>query len=72
VTIATRWRGATSAAAAVTAALALRDTGVTPPGVDPAHHRVRSVSAVLPPEDAFKEACREELTARPGVAQASV
>jgi len=54
------------------AALALRDNGVTPPGVDPAHHRVRSVSAVLPPEDAFKEACREELTARPGVAQASV
>ncbi len=54
------------------AALALRDEGVTPPGVDPAHHRVRSVSVVLPPEDVFKEACREELIARPGVAQASV
>lgn len=54
------------------AALALRDEGITPPGVDPAHHRVRSVSAVLPPDEAFEEACREELTARPGVAQATV
>ncbi len=54
------------------AALALKDNGVTPPGVDPAHHRVRSVSAVLPPDEVFQEACSEELTARPGVAQASV
>ena len=54
------------------AALALRDEGVAPPGVDPAHHRVRSVSVILPPDQAFADACRDELSARPGVAQASV
>ena len=30
------------------AAEALRDKGGTPPGVDPAHHRVRSAAVVLP------------------------
>jgi len=54
------------------AALALRDEGVTPPGVDPAHQRVRSASVILAPDQAFAEACREELSVRPGVAQASV
>jgi nitrite reductase/ring-hydroxylating ferredoxin subunit len=54
------------------AALALRDEGVTPPGVDPAHHRVRSAAVVLSKEDSFLEACRESLTVVPGVRQASV
>jgi hypothetical protein len=51
---------------------ALRDEGVTPPGVDPAHHRVRSAAIVLPQESSFIEACREDLAARPGVAHTSV
>jgi phthalate 4,5-dioxygenase len=51
---------------------ALRDEGVAPPGVDPAHHRVRSAAVVLPKEDSFIESCREDLTARAGVAHASV
>jgi phthalate 4,5-dioxygenase len=51
---------------------ALRDEAVTPPGVDPAHHRVRSAAIVLPQEQSFIEACREDLTARPGVAHTSV
>ncbi len=54
------------------AAVALRDDGITPPGVDPAHHRVRSASIVLPVEESFLEACREALTATPGVAHTSV
>ena len=54
------------------AALALRDKGVAPPGVDPAHQRVRSAAVILPADQAFQEACREELTVRPGVAQATV
>ena len=54
------------------AAIALRDEGVVPPGVDPAHHRVRSASIVLPADDAFLESCRDALTAVPGVAHASV
>lgn len=45
------------------AASNLRDKGVTPPGVDPAHHRTRSVSVVLPPDQAFEEACQEDLKA---------
>ena len=40
------------------AAKALAEKDVTPPGVDPAHHRVRSASVVLPPDQAFKDAAR--------------
>jgi phthalate 4,5-dioxygenase oxygenase subunit len=55
-----------------TAVEALRDEGATPPGVDPAHHRVRSVSIVLPKEDSFIESCREAASVSPGVRQTSV
>ena len=54
------------------AAKALVEKEITPPGVDPAHHRVRSASIVLPPEQAFKDAAKEALTTRPGVAQTTV
>ena len=54
------------------AAKALADKGVTPPGVDPAHQHVRSASIVLPPDQPFKDAAKEELTVRPGVAHTSV
>jgi len=54
------------------AAKALVEKGVTPPGVDPAHQRVRSASVVLPPDQAFKDAAKEALTTRPGVAQSTV
>jgi phenylpropionate dioxygenase-like ring-hydroxylating dioxygenase large terminal subunit len=51
---------------------ALEEKGVAPPGVDTAHQRVRSVAIVLPPDQAFKEAAKEELAVRPGKAHASV
>lgn len=54
------------------AALALREEGTIPPGVDPAHHRVRSASVVLPKEESFIELLSEELAVRPGVRQASI
>ena len=54
------------------AAKALLDKGTVPPGVDPEHHRVRSVSVVLPPDQAFAEGAKEALRARPGVAQTTV
>jgi phthalate 4,5-dioxygenase oxygenase subunit len=54
------------------AALALRDKGATPPGVDPKHQRVRSVAVVLPADQSYVEACREDLSVRPGVKQTSV
>jgi phthalate 4,5-dioxygenase oxygenase subunit len=54
------------------AAKALVEKGVIPPGVDPEHHKVRSASVVLPPDQAFKDAAKEALTARPGVAQTTV
>jgi hypothetical protein len=36
------------------------------------HQRVRSASLVLPPDQAFKDAAREALVSRPGVAQTTV
>jgi phthalate 4,5-dioxygenase len=51
---------------------ALRDEGVTPPGVDPAHHRVRSAAVVLPQAESFIESSRDAVAVRPGVAHASV
>jgi phthalate 4,5-dioxygenase len=51
---------------------ALRDEGVMPPGVVPAHHRIRSAALVLPHAESFIEASREAVEARPGVAHASV
>jgi len=56
----------------VGAANALREEGTMPPGVDTRHHRVRSVSIVLPQEKSFLESCREAMTATPGVRQTSV
>jgi hypothetical protein len=54
------------------AAKALVEKGVTPPGVDSEHQRVRSAAVILKPEQIFKDAARDELTVRPGVAHASV
>ena len=54
------------------AAIALRDEGVIPPGVDPAHHRVRSAAVVLPVAESFLDSCRDAVTVTPGVAQSSV
>jgi len=51
---------------------AFTDTGVAPPGVDPAHQKVRSAAIVLPPEVPFTEGARDVLVARPSVAPASV
>jgi phthalate 4,5-dioxygenase len=51
---------------------ALRDEGVTPPGLEPEHQRVRSAAVVLPQEESFIESSREALVAREGVAHVSV
>ena len=51
---------------------ALAEKDVTPPGVDPAHHHVRSCAMVLPPDQAFKDAAKEALKAEPGMAQTTV
>ena len=51
---------------------ALRDDGVTPPGVDPAHHRVRSAAIVLPQEASFIDSSRDAVAVRPGVAHTTV
>jgi phenylpropionate dioxygenase-like ring-hydroxylating dioxygenase large terminal subunit len=54
------------------AVMALKEKGETPPGVDPKHQRVRSAAVVLPADQAFLDACREDLSVRPGVKQTSV
>jgi phenylpropionate dioxygenase-like ring-hydroxylating dioxygenase large terminal subunit len=51
---------------------ALREEGIAPPGVDPAHHRIRSAAIVLSQEESFIESCGDALAARPGMAHVSV
>ena len=51
---------------------AFTDTGASPPGVDPAHQKVRSAAIVLPPDVPFTDGARDVLIARPAVAPASV
>jgi hypothetical protein len=46
--------------------------GAQPPGVDPLHQRVRSVSIILPRDAAFAEAAEDALTPEPGSAHATV
>ena len=48
------------------------EQGVTPPGVDLAHQRVRSAAVVLRQDQPYKDGAREALMAQPGVAPASV
>jgi phenylpropionate dioxygenase-like ring-hydroxylating dioxygenase large terminal subunit len=54
------------------AAKALVEKGETPPGVEPAHQRVRAAAIVLPADAAYKDAAREELKVRPGLTHARV
>jgi phthalate 4,5-dioxygenase oxygenase subunit len=54
------------------AAIALRDEGVKPPGVDPAHHHVRSAAVVLPQAESFLDSCRDAVRVVPGTPVASV
>jgi phthalate 4,5-dioxygenase oxygenase subunit len=54
------------------AAIALRDQGLTPPGVDPAHHHVRSAAVVLPAAESFLDSCRDAVRVVPGTPVASV
>ena len=56
----------------INAALALRERGLTPTGVDtPAAYRVRSAGVVLPRTAVWVEAAQGHLTARPGIHLAS-
>jgi phenylpropionate dioxygenase-like ring-hydroxylating dioxygenase large terminal subunit len=54
------------------AARELAEKGVTPPGVNVAHQRVRSASVILPPDQPFKDAAKEALKVRAGFAPATV
>jgi phenylpropionate dioxygenase-like ring-hydroxylating dioxygenase large terminal subunit len=54
------------------AAMALKEKGIRPPVVDPAHQKVRSAAVILPPDQAYKDACKEDLAVRPGIRQSSV
>ncbi len=54
------------------ACTALRDKGVPPPGRETRHQKVRSAARVLPPDEPFQEAMKDDLTVREGVKQTSV
>jgi phthalate 4,5-dioxygenase len=51
---------------------ALTEAGVTPPGVDTTHQRVRSAAVVLPPDQPFTDGAKDALSVREGVAHATV
>jgi phthalate 4,5-dioxygenase len=51
---------------------AQQEHGATPPGVDPAHQRVRSAAVILPPNQPFTDGAKEALAVREGVAHATV
>jgi hypothetical protein len=51
---------------------ALVEKGEAPPGVEPAHQRVRAAAIVLPADAVYKDAAREELKVRPGLSHARV
>jgi len=50
----------------------LVEKDVAPPGVEIAHQRVRSAAVVLRPDQSFKDAAKDVLTVRAGVAHTSV
>ena len=54
------------------AALELVQNGKQPPGIDPRHQRVRSVSIILPQGVAFSDAASDALVPAPGSAHATV
>jgi phenylpropionate dioxygenase-like ring-hydroxylating dioxygenase large terminal subunit len=54
------------------AAKELAEKGAEPPGLDVVHQRVRSASLILRPDQHFKDAGKEALKARVGVAPATV
>lgn len=54
------------------AAQALAANGALPPGIDPAHQRLRAAAIVLPPDKFFAEAATEILKVRLGLPHASV
>jgi nitrite reductase/ring-hydroxylating ferredoxin subunit len=54
------------------AANALADRGTPPPGTDPATHRIRSVSMLLPKNEPFMQGASGALTAAPGKPHSSV
>jgi phthalate 4,5-dioxygenase len=51
---------------------ALIDKGISPPGIDSVHQKIRSAAVILPPDQPFKEAAKEAFLAKPAVAPASV
>jgi phthalate 4,5-dioxygenase len=51
---------------------ALTEKGLTPPGVDPAHQRVRSAAVILLSNQPFTDGAEETLSVREGVAHATV
>ena len=56
----------------IRAAKALAEQGTVPPGVEPAHQRVRSAAVVLPPGKQFAEAVGDALAAKEGVEHTSI
>ena len=50
----------------------LQKNGETPPGVDPAHHKIRSAAMLLPQDHDYEEGARNATKVLPGEAHKSV
>jgi len=53
-------------------AIKAMENGVTPPGVETAHQRVRSAAVVLPSDQPFTDGAKDALSVREGTAHATV
>jgi hypothetical protein len=54
------------------AAIQLRDEGIMPPGREPEHQKVRSVSVTLDPDQDYVDACQDDMVAAEGKTRVSV
>ncbi|MEC7490851.1 MAG: aromatic ring-hydroxylating dioxygenase subunit alpha [Pseudomonadota bacterium] len=54
------------------AATEFRDRGVMPPGRDPVHMKVRSISVVLDPDQDYAKSCKEDMVAAEGKVRTTV
>ena len=56
----------------IKAADELRNKGTMPPGREPAHQQVRSISIILDPKEDYAKACKEQMVGGEGRARVSV
>ncbi|MCZ6886033.1 MAG: aromatic ring-hydroxylating dioxygenase subunit alpha, partial [Alphaproteobacteria bacterium] len=54
------------------AVVAMRDNDISPPGREPEHQKVRSISVILDPELNYVDSCQDDMTAVEGKVRTTV